>query len=226
MPRDPIVVGVEPTGSPGAAKTSNTVSEQQLWEQVCHMQGDMRALLVQSKLMTDISKSMLAEQQQMRTQTERLIEKVTDAIEHMSSVASQTSELARKTSDFIDKNDDVMDNISDAIESLEGAIKANDQNVDSIIDEMFTMMDENQINMDELSSSIDMITRSSLIVAYAITAGSDSMVATAEEKAVAKIVADQPINDAMRAATREDKRMDREKRLAAMRQKRVESRKT
>jgi hypothetical protein len=201
MTKEPIKINVAPAEA-GANKSSNGVSEQQMWEQMCHIQSDMRNLLRESQKVTDISKQMLSEQQQMRAQTERLIDKVATSVDKM-------TDLIEKTNLFMEKNDRVMDQVAVAITSLETAVKANDDNVDSIVDEMMRVIDENQINMDELSDSISTIAQASLTVAYSL-ATDDAAVDVAQQKAAQRIIEDHPENELMRIAIRENRQLDRE----------------
>lgn len=200
-PKEPIRPGIGPMGVGESTRTSNAVSEQAMWEQMCHLQSDTRSMLRQSIELTTINKQMLSEQQQLKALTEKLTERTVQ-------LGESVRESVEKMSTFMSKVEAAMEQVADAISTLKEAVAASDDNVDELVDEIRRSADDNEINIDDLNDSIMQIKESALTLAYALY--DDKKVAESLAKAKKVVDAERPGRERERRRTRIAKKADRE----------------
>lgn len=170
-------------GKPGSAQGIGSVdgtqglTQQQSWEMLCSVQGDMRRMSRVSEQTLDVLKKMLEEIQDVGRGIDKLVDengKLTDKID---TLVEKTGDMAEKTEILVEEN-------QKATDAIQVAVNQNSHTALDIQEAIEKLVLVNQQNVDQMSGDAEVLIKSAATLAISQVEGKkfDDAATEAEEK--------------------------------------------
>lgn len=172
MAKEPIRHGQGPQGggTPGP-QTSGSVgmnlSPQQMWEQMCHVQSDMRKMTNMTRDMLDVAKKTLEEMQLMRSDTNKLLDEIKDVNTGIKDLNGKTTDLLDKTNSLMDATTELAEESKIASEQVTAAARDNRRAALAVEESVERLTLRNEQNIKQMSGDAEVLAQAAAITAVA-----------------------------------------------------------